>query len=93
MNWQTKLNGDPLPWLLEPEDPGVRYLALEDLLNTPKDDPQFLEAEIQAYAQGPIASLLDAMDETSGACGIMHMTWYDNYDEIEEFADVVCRRK
>jgi len=23
---------DPISWLLEPQDPGVRYLALRDLL-------------------------------------------------------------
>ena len=35
MNWLAKLNGDPLPWLLEPDpaNPGVRYFALRDLLD------------------------------------------------------------
>jgi hypothetical protein len=23
MTWQSHLNGDPLPWLLEPADPGA----------------------------------------------------------------------
>ena len=30
-----QLNGDPLPWLLEndPQNPGVRYFALRELLS------------------------------------------------------------
>jgi hypothetical protein len=30
VEWMNRLNGDPLPWLLEPdpENPGVRLLAL-----------------------------------------------------------------
>ena len=32
MTWQEQLKGDPLTWLLEPESPGVRYLAMRDLL-------------------------------------------------------------
>jgi hypothetical protein len=36
---------------------------------------------------------LDSMDKTSGACGLMHMTYYDDYDDIESFADIIHRRK
>ena len=32
MAWQSQLKGDSLAWLLEKDDPGVRYLALRDLL-------------------------------------------------------------
>ena len=35
MSWQTQRLGDPLPWLLDADTPGVRYLALHDLLNNP----------------------------------------------------------
>lgn len=31
---------DPLTWLLEPDDPSVRYLALRHLLGRPEDDPE-----------------------------------------------------
>ncbi len=31
MSWQTQLKGDSVAWLLEKDDPGVRYLALRDL--------------------------------------------------------------
>lgn len=35
-NWRTKLKGDPLPWLLEPANPSVRYFALRDVLGDVK---------------------------------------------------------
>lgn len=53
-----------LDWLLDPADPGVRYLTLRDLLNLPPDDPQMIEARKTAHRQGPIAAVLDAMHET-----------------------------
>ena len=35
MSWKNQLRNDSVPWLLEPENPGVRYLALRDLLDLP----------------------------------------------------------
>ena len=61
MSWQDQLNGDSLSWLLEPENPGVRYLALRDLLDLPQDDPQLSSARTTAHTNGPIAAILDAM--------------------------------
>lgn len=46
MTWQDQLHGDPLSWLLAPEEPGVRYLALRDLQNRPADDPEPLGAGV-----------------------------------------------
>jgi hypothetical protein len=62
MAWQDQLNDDPLPWLLEPESPGVRYLALRDLLDTPADSPELIAARLAAHTEGPIASILAEMD-------------------------------
>ena len=62
MSWQDQLNGDPLTWLLEPESPGVRYLAMRDLLDFPDDDPEFMAARRAAHAEGPIARILDEME-------------------------------
>ena len=52
---------DPLSWLLEPANPGVRYLALRDLLDLPAGDPQLRSAQQAAHTQGPIAAILDKM--------------------------------
>jgi hypothetical protein len=41
---KTVLKDDPIPWLLEEENPSVRYLALIHMLDRPEDDPQVAEA-------------------------------------------------
>ena len=40
MSWQSQLKGDSLSWLLEPDTPGVRYLALRDLLDRAAERPR-----------------------------------------------------
>ena len=59
----SDLDRNALNWLLEPEDPGVRYLALRDLLGLPPGDPELLKARQQAHSQGPIATILNAMEK------------------------------
>ncbi len=61
MNWQAQLKGDPLPWLLDQSEPGIRYLALRHLFDLPAGDPQLLQARRAAHTQGPIATILDNM--------------------------------
>jgi hypothetical protein len=61
MNWTSHLKSDPLPWLLDPADPGPRYLALRDLQGLAPDDPELLAARQAAHAAGPIAAVLDRM--------------------------------
>ena len=64
MAWLEQLKGDPLGWLLKSETPGVRYLALRDLLDRPKTDRELQLASREAHAKGPIASVLNGMDKT-----------------------------
>jgi hypothetical protein len=49
-----------LDWLLEPESPGVRYLALRDLVEGVRP-AELRTARKKAHLQGPIASVLDRM--------------------------------
>jgi hypothetical protein len=63
MSWQDQLNGDSLAWLLEPDSPGVRYLALRDVIDLPDDDATLRAARKAAHQQGPIAAVLAEMDE------------------------------
>ncbi len=63
MSWQDQLNGDSLAWLLEPDSPGVRYLALRDLMERPANDPDLRAARKGAHQKGPIAAILAEMDE------------------------------
>ena len=62
MTWMRRLNGDPMSWLLEPDpaNPGVRYLALRDLLDRPADDPEFRQAQADVMLSGPVRAILDA---------------------------------
>ena len=50
-----------LDWLLDPASPGVRYLALRDLVGLPADDPELVAAQKVAHLQGPIATILQNM--------------------------------
>jgi len=63
MTWSNQLKDDPLPWLLEEETPGVRYLALRDLLDYPLDDPELVAAREKAHFSGPISVVLSNMSE------------------------------
>jgi hypothetical protein len=56
--WQTLLKADPLPWLLEPDNPPARYGALTHLLNHPASDPKVREARAAIPAYPPVAELL-----------------------------------
>jgi hypothetical protein len=60
MDGQGQMRDEPLEWLLESSDPGVRYLALRDLVDKPEDD-ELKEARQRAYQEGPISSVLNKM--------------------------------
>lgn len=64
MSWQEQLNGDSLSWLLEHDEPGVRYLAMRDLLELPADDVDVIAAQELAHNEGPISIILDEMDDS-----------------------------
>lgn len=56
--------GETLNWLLEKDDPGVRYLALRDLVGLPMGDPELKAAMELAHQEGPIAKILQEMNES-----------------------------
>ena len=59
------LNGNPLPWLLDPENPSVRYWTLVDILSRPANDPDVQEASA-AIAQQPLVKELFALQHPEG---------------------------
>jgi hypothetical protein len=63
MPWKNQLREDSLPWLLESDNPGVRYLALRDLLDLPPDDKKLRSARKVAHQEGPIAEVLSQMEK------------------------------
>jgi hypothetical protein len=62
MSFPSGLKADALAWLLEPDSPGVRYLALRDLLHRPPEDPELAAARKAAHLEGPIATVLAHME-------------------------------
>ena len=63
MSWHDQLKGDSLAWLLESDSPGVRYLALRDLLDRSEDDRELRAALQAAHTQGPIGTILGKMNK------------------------------
>ncbi|MBN1430124.1 MAG: nitrogen fixation protein NifH [Anaerolineae bacterium] len=63
MSWLEQIKGNSLDWLLEIDTPGTRYLALRDLCKCPPEDDELERARAEAHTQGPIASILDAMND------------------------------
>jgi hypothetical protein len=55
-----RLNGDPLPWLLDDSTPAVRHLALRRLRDRPADDPEVQAAQAAAMQADPVAAILAA---------------------------------
>lgn len=50
-----------LDWLFEEENPGVRYLAMRDLMDSPADHVELAKARKAAHQKGEIAGILKAM--------------------------------
>jgi len=67
-NWQKHLNGDPVPWLLEPENPSVRYWTLVDTLDRSVRDPEVQNAKA-AIAQQSLVKELFALQHPEGHWG------------------------
>ena len=39
-DWKSVLKADPTKWLMEPNNPSVRYFALTELLEKPETEPE-----------------------------------------------------
>lgn len=60
VDWTDQLPGDALSWLLEPDsaNPGVRLLALTELLDHSPDDPDVVAARRAVMTTGPVPVIL-----------------------------------
>ncbi len=70
-DWQKSLKGDPsvtLAWLLEPENPSVRYWTLVDILDCPASDPE-VQATRAAIAGQPLVQEIFALQHPQGYWG------------------------
>lgn len=59
-DWKKLLKADPTDWLLEEDDPGVRYLVLRDIVDA--DGKEVKAARTRAHKEGPIAAILANMN-------------------------------
>jgi len=57
----SKADKNSVEWLLEPNDIGVRYLAMRDLIE--HDENELTAARKRAHAEGPIAKVLAKMNK------------------------------
>src|SRR5206468_12761675 len=56
-------------WLLESDDPSIRYLTLTEILNRPSDSKEVLAAKKQ-IPSGPIVNTLLSGQRADGAFGV-----------------------
>ena len=67
-NRSNRLKGDALPWMLDPENPSIRYWTLIDILDRPASDPDVQEARA-AIAHQPLVKELFALQHREGHWG------------------------
>lgn len=61
--WWRHLKGDPLPFLLSDDEPGVTWRALQGLLGREADAPAVTRARLAAREKGAAAALLAGQSE------------------------------
>lgn len=57
-NWKSKLNADPIDWLLEDNNPSVQYYTLTEILEKLKTDPEVVKAKKQIMEIGTVPKIL-----------------------------------
>jgi hypothetical protein len=58
-NWKSFLKNNILEWLLEEDNPSVRYYTLIDLLDKTQDDSEVKNAKDQIMKIGPVPKILE----------------------------------
>jgi len=67
-NWVKHMKGDPLPWLLSPENPSIRYWTLVDILGRSADDSEVLQSRTDIGEQ-PLVKELFTLQQPQGHWG------------------------
>ncbi len=57
-NWKSYLKNDPTEWLLEEDNPSVRFFTLTELLEKPENDPEVNEAKNEIMNIGVVPKIL-----------------------------------
>jgi hypothetical protein len=62
-DWKAVLKADPTEWLLEKNNPSVRYFALTELLDQPENDTAVKQAKEEIMRVGVVPKILNKMAE------------------------------
>jgi len=62
-DWKSILKADPLPWLLEEDNPSVRYFTLVDLLGLPSHNQRVVAARKAIMGKGTVPKILSMQRE------------------------------
>jgi hypothetical protein len=62
-NWKAALKADPTNWLLEEDNPSVRYFTLRDILDRPQNDAAVRTARREIMRTGMVPDILDRQRE------------------------------
>ncbi|MEL7565657.1 MAG: nitrogen fixation protein NifH [Dehalobacterium sp.] len=62
-DWKSVLKADPTDWLLEDENPSVRYFTLKDILDKTEDDPDVQQAKRKIMHTGIVPDILRKQQE------------------------------
>jgi prenyltransferase beta subunit len=57
-DWKSILKSDPTDWLLETDNPSVRYFALTELLEKPETEPEVIAAKNEIMHIGIVSKIL-----------------------------------
>jgi len=58
-NWKNLLKKDPTKWLLEDDNPSVKYYTQLDILEKPTNHPEIIETKKQIMKKGVIPKILE----------------------------------
>jgi len=58
-NWKLYLNENTLDWLLEDENPSVKYFTLKDILEKPLDNQELVDIKKQIMSVGIASKILE----------------------------------
>jgi len=62
-NWKSLLKADPTDWLLEKDNPSVRYCTLTDILEKPEDDTEVKKTKKEIMKMGVVPKILDRQED------------------------------
>ncbi len=62
-DWKSVLEADPTEWLLEKDNPSVRYFALTEILDKPETDSEVKQAKSEIMEGGVVPAILAGQTE------------------------------